>query len=336
VVLCGSAASWMVKHLVYNTGGLYNRITRRIYLQPFSLLETEQYLQSRNVQLNRYELVQLYMAIGGIPHYLKEIKDGGMSVAQHIDALCFQSTGLLRDEFKLMFHALFEQADKHIALLRALAGSHQGLTRPRLIAEAKVSENGSTSKVIEELEHSGFITTYVPFGKTKKDMLHRLTDEYTLFFLRFIESGTQIGTGAWQQMSQSTSYKTWCGYAFETLCLKHIDSLKKAMSIGGVYSTASAFYRKGTETEPGVQIDLLLERADQVINLFEMKFSISTITLTSESAQALRRKTWAFAEVTKTKKRLSLVLVSPFGLQHNAHSLGLVDNSLVLDDLFES
>ena len=333
VVLCGSSASWMIENLVNNTGGLYNRITRRIYMKPFSLAETQKYFQHKQFNFTNYEIVELYMALGGIPHYLKEV-NGAKSVVQNVDSICFSDTGLLKDEFSKLYFSLFENAEKHLAIIRALSTSKQGLTRQKVVELAKVAENGNTSKVLEELEQSSFITAYHPFGKVKKDMLYRLTDEYSLFYLQFIENKAHEGSGIWQHLSQTQAYKTWCGYAFESVCFKHIASIKKALGISGIYAASATFYKKATDEQRGAQIDLLLDRADNVINVFEVKFHNAEITLNKEQADALRRKLWTFAEVTKTRKRLSLALITTYGLHRNVHSSGLVETILTLDDLF--
>ncbi|MEZ4985961.1 MAG: ATP-binding protein [Saprospiraceae bacterium] len=333
VVICGSAASWMIRHLINNTGGLYNRITRRIYMYPFSLKEVQEYLRERKINFSSYEIVQLYMAVGGIPHYLKEIK-GDKSVAQNIDDLCFSPSGLLKDEFGLMFLSLFDHAEKHIAIIRALATSKQGLPRHEIVRKAKVSENGNTTLVLEELEQSGFISSYLPYGKIKKNKLYRLTDEYSLFYLQFVENTKHDGIGTWLHISQSQTYKIWAGYAFESICIKHLASLKHALGISGVYTLSSSFYEKGTSEHQGVQIDFLLDRADNIINVFEIKFYNKEYTLTKDQAESLRRKLWAFEAATKTRKRLSLVLVTTFGITTNQHSSGLVEKVLTLDDLF--
>ena len=333
VVLCGSSASWMIQKIINNTGGLYNRITKRIFLKPFTLAETKQYLTNQYFNFTNQQITELYMAIGGIPHYLKEVK-GNKSVVQNIDDLCFSDTGMLKNEFPFMFFSLFENAEKHVAIIRALATSNQGLPREKIISLGQLPENGNTSKVLEELEQSGFITSYYPFGKKKKGKLFRLTDEYSLFYLRWIENKVHEGSGTWQHLSQTPQYKTWSGYAFESICLKHIPQIKKALSIGGVYSLSSTFYKKGTATEKGAQIDLLLDRNDRVINVFEIKFSNREISLTKKHADTLRRKLWTFEETTKTRKQLQLVMITTFGLKHNMHSLGLVQDVLVLDDLF--
>ena len=334
VVICGSASSWMIEHLVNNTGGLYNRITKRIYMQPFTLSETKLYLDSKGYRFSNYQIAELYMAIGGIPHYLKEIK-GNRSTIQNIDLLCFSSNGLLRDEFSLMFSSLFENAEKHRAIIRALATSKQGLTRQKIVSISKVAENGNTTKVLEELQQSGFITSYYPFGKKKKGMLYRLTDEYSLFYLQFIENSAHEGLGTWKHLSQTQAYKTWRGYAFESLCLKHLTQIKKALSIGGVYSQSSSFYKKGTKEEKGTQIDLVLDRNDQVINLFEIKFSNKPFVITKSYAEQLRQKIWTFQAMTKTRKQLTLIFITTFGLTQNQYSLELVMDDLTLDDLFE-
>ena len=333
VVICGSAASWMIENVVNDRGGLHNRITRRIHLKPFTLLETERYFQSRYIDFNRYQIVQIYMALGGVPHYLKEIK-GDKSAIQNIDDICFADEGILKTEFSRLYPSLFDNAEKHIAVIKALASAKQGLTRAAILAISKLPENGKTSRILKELDESGFITAYYPYGKIKKDMIYRLTDEYSLFYLQFIENNANEGSGIWQQLSQTQTYKTWTGYAFESLCLKHLPSIKQAMSIGGIYSKSATFYKKGTDTEEGAQIDMLLDRSDQMINIFEIKFNTESFSLTKSYAEKLAQKMRVFKETTKTNKNISLTLISAFGLKHNQHSLGFVQKVLTLDSLF--
>jgi uncharacterized protein len=333
VVICGSAASWMIQKIVNDRGGLHNRITKRVFLNPFTLSETEIYLQNHNIFYNRYQIIQIYMSIGGIPHYLNEIK-AGLSAIQNINDICFSKNGLLRDEFSRLYDALFANAQNHIAAVRALSQSRQGLTRPDIIKNAQLSEGGNTSRVLEELEQSGFITSYYPFDKRKKDMLYRLTDEYSLFYLRFIEHNKDGGNDTWNQLSQTQSVKIWSGYAYENTCLKHLPNIKKALGISGVYTRSSTFLQKGNAEEKGAQIDLVLDRNDQIINLFEIKFYNTEFTLSESDAKALRNQMWVFKERTKTKKHLMIVLLTTFGMEHNKHSLGLIENILTMDALF--
>jgi hypothetical protein len=333
VVLCGSAASWMIDQVVNDKGGLHNRITQHIYLKPFTLNETERYFQSRQILFNRYQIVQIYLAIGGVPHYLKAIK-GDKSAVQNIDDLCFAEDGILKKEFLRLYPALFEKPEQHIMVIRALAKGRQGLTRPAILAACKLPDNGNSSKVLEELTESGFITAYHPYGKIKKDTLYRLTDEYSLFYLHFIENNLNETAGTWQRLSQTQTYKIWSGYAFESLCFKHLAAIKQALSIGGIYSVAATFYEKGTNTKPGAQIDLLIDRNDQVINVFEIKFNTEAFSLSKASADALSQKVSIFKSSTKTNKQIFLTLISAFGLKHNQHSLGLAQQVLTLEDLF--
>ncbi|MGB0985427.1 MAG: AAA family ATPase, partial [Saprospiraceae bacterium] len=333
VAICGSAASWMIRKVVNNRGGLYNRITKRIYLSPFTLHETEIYLQSRNIQLDRYQITQLYMSLGGIPHHLKEVKNGKTGI-QNINQICFSPNGLLRDEFLRLYPALFAHADNHIKIIRTLGNKPQGLTRNEIIELSNVSAGGSMTRTLEELEHSGFITAYRPYRKKKKTKLYRLTDEYSLFYLKFIEGNQYEGNDTWHHLSQTQIYKTWSGYAFESICLKHIPQIKKALGISGIYSVSSAFYHKGTKEIKGTQIDLLIDRKDRAINLVEIKFYNEPITISKSYAENLRTKQSVFRAVTKTPKQLFTTFISTFGINDNQHSLGLIAQSLTLDDLF--
>ncbi|MEM6700538.1 MAG: ATP-binding protein, partial [Bacteroidota bacterium] len=289
VVICGSAAAWMIQKVVNNKGGLHNRITKRIYLAPFTLAETATFLESRNIYFDPYQIIQLYMAMGGIPHYLKEV-ESDKSAVQNIDYICFSKNGLLRDEFLRLYPSLFSNADNHFQVVRALATKRQGLTRKEIAQQSKVADGGGLTKVLEELTYSGFVSLFPVFGKKKRGKLYRLTDEYSLFYLQFIESQEHQTSAVWQHLSQTPQYKSWSGYAFESICLKHIEQIKDALKISGIYSSASSYYRKGNDTQQGVQIDLLLDRNDQVINLFELKFHQEPFVITKSYAAQLRQK----------------------------------------------
>jgi AAA+ ATPase superfamily predicted ATPase len=334
VVICGSAASWMIQNVVNNKGGLHNRITRRIQLFPFNLYETDAFLRSKHILLDQYQIIQLYMAIGGIPHYLKEV-EAGKSAAQNIEQICFSTTGLLNDEFMRLYPALFEDATHHISIIRAMAQKWKGLTRQEIIAATNLPDGGNLTRYLDELVHSGFITLYPAFGKKQKDLLYRLTDEYSLFYLHFLQKNKHPKKNTWQQLSQTQEFKSWCGYAFENLCLKHVEQIKKALGISGIYSETGCFYHKGTATQQGVQIDLLIDRKDNVINLFEVKFYSEPFSINKSYAAELREKVNAFKSLTATRKQIFLNLLSTYGLKSNEHSLGLINADLPMDVLFE-
>lgn len=333
VVICGSAGSWMVQRVVNDRGGLHNRITRRIHLEPFTLPETEAFLHSRGIYFDRYQITQLYMAMGGVPHYLKEV-DASKSAVQNIDTICFSKTGLLTDEFERLYPALFTNSEQHVAIIRALAQKKIGLTRNETAGLSKLPNGGGLTKVLDELVQSGFVNAYFAYSKKKREKLYRLTDEYSLFYLQFIEPHIHQGSETWQHLSQTGGYKAWAGYAFEGICLKHLPQIRKALGISGIYSIASVFHKRGTEEETGIQIDLVLDRNDHTINLFEVKFHNKPFVLTKEYAEKMRQILWSFQEATQTRKHLSWVFIASFGLAPNQHSLGLVSKVLTLDDLF--
>ncbi len=334
VVICGSAASWMINNIVRDRGGLHNRITRRIHLQPFTLAETEEYFKSRAIRFDRYQLIQLYMAAGGIPHYLKEA-EGGKSAAQNIDQMCFSPAGLLRDEFSMLYSALFDHPEDHIRIIRSLAAGWQGLTRNEIIEKGNLPNGGNTTRALEDLVTSGFISAYYAFGKKKKEMRYRLTDEYSLFYLKFIEEYKGEGKGIWQSLSQTQTWKSWSGYAFENICLKHLPQIKKQLGISGVYTETSSFYSKGNRYQPGIQIDLLIDRNDHVINLCEMKFYKAEFVATKEFAKEVRTKIALFQSLTNTKKQIFFTLITTFGSIPNEYSIGQIDQTLTMDALFE-
>ncbi len=332
VVICGSAASWMIQKVVNHRGGLHNRITKILHLKPFSLRETEIYLQHRNINLDRYQIAQIYFATGGVPHYLKEIKNG-KSAVQNINDICFAPTGLLNKEFTRLYHSLFQNAERHIKIIRALADIQKGAERKEIARRVDMTDGGGFKRTLEELEYSGFIASYYPFGKKRKGVLYRLTDEYSLFYLKFIENKKSLETDVWQKLSQSQTYKTWTGYAYENLCLKHIPQIKKAMSIAGIYSEASSFYHKGNDELPGLQIDLLIDRSDRIFNLFEFKFENNPDMLRKDFIENLRKKESIFKELTGTKKQIFSVLITTFPPIENANS-NAISSILTLDDLF--
>ena len=150
LITCGSAASYMVKKIIKSKGGLHNRLTKTIPLSPFNLWETRDLLKKNNVNLTRYDILLIYMAMGGVPFYLNQIKTG-MSVAQIIDEMCFQNNGFLREEFNKIFASLFDQHDNHEKIVRALSTIRKGNTRNQILKKTKIKTGGRLSIALEEL-----------------------------------------------------------------------------------------------------------------------------------------------------------------------------------------
>jgi len=332
LVICGSAASWIINKLINHKGGLHNRVTERIKLEPFTLHEAEQLLKLKNPALTRYQILQLYMVMGGIPFYLNRVSPH-YNAMQNIEQICFAADGLLRLEFDNLFRALFSKAERHVAIVRAIAQKSKGLTRKEIIKYSKIANSGTLTSILDELEKSGFIRRYNPFNKKKKNSLYQLVDFYALFYLRFIEHSDPADLYNWSNAIDMPAYRVWSGYAFEQICLYHIHQIKVALGIRGVISNTFAW--KSQKSEKGAQIDLIIDRRDQVINLCEMKFSVEPYTVTKSYAQQLRQKVAVFRAETGTKKAIFITMITTYGLNQNAHSRGLVQNDLEMGVLFE-
>jgi uncharacterized protein len=331
LVGCGSAASWMINQLIHNHGGLHNRLTERIALQPFTLAESEAFLKAKGGVFDRYQLLELYMTMGGIPYYLENVQVN-RSVAQNIDRMFFSMGGILNTEYGDLYRSLFSNPNKHIAIVEALAQKAKGLLRKELLTLTKLPDGGSTTKVLEELEQSGFIKRYFPFGKGKRDSLYQLIDPFTLFYLTFVKDSKADDEGSWMAQLNNPKWQAWSGYAFEYLCRYHIQGIKKQLGISGIYTEISAW--RSQNSENGAQIDLIIDRNDRVINICEMKFSIKSFTITKSYADNLRHKLTTFRDETGTNKTLFLTLITAFGLKPNAYSAQVVNDTLTMDALF--
>jgi len=329
LVVCGSAASWMLSKLINNKGGLHNRVTKSIRLMPFTLQETEAYLSTKGIVFDRYQIIQLYMAMGGIPFYLNEIMSG-RSAFQEIDRLCFAEGGLLINEYGNLYRSLFNNPERHMAIIEGLSQKNMGMTRAEVIEASGLSNGGNITKSLMELEQSGFITLTHPFEKKVKTGIYRLTDQYSLFYLKFMKDKRSFGEGAWLSRIDSPVWRAWSGYAFENICFTHISNIKKALGISGVYTEISSW----SDAAKGAQIDLLIDRRDQVISLCEIKFSIDPYNITKTYRAELEKKLSAFRTVTKTRKSVFLTMITTFGVEENAHSIGFVQNSVTMNDLF--
>lgn len=331
LIVCGSAASWMIHKLINNRGGLHNRVTQRMRIEPFSLRECEQLMQYKKINLDRYQLIQLYMVLGGIPFYWDDVEKG-LSAAQNIQKLCFSSNGLLKAEFSNLFKSLFSHAERHEEIVAALSKKNKGLTREEILEQISLANGGGFSRLLEELEESGFIRKYLPFGKKSRESLYQLSDFFSLFHLKFMEENKETDKNHWLKMIDSPIHRSWSGYAFEQVCMSHVPEIKRALGIEGM--EAHVFSWKSQKQQNGAQIDLVIDRRDGAINVCEMKFSVNLFSIDKKYDAELRNKIGAFKEETKTRKSVFLTMVTTFGLQRNAYA-GNVQNDLEMDSLFE-
>ena len=231
LVICGSAASWIIKKIINDRGGLHNRITTQIRLMPFSLFETKEFLELNEVHLTLKDISQLYMAVGGIPFYLRDVKPG-KSVPQILDDLLFREQATLKREFQNLYASLFKNSELHEKIVETLASKNKGLNRKDIIKQTGLKSGGGLSLALRELIECGFVKKIFPINQSKDSILFRLVDEYSLFYFKFLKG--QVKTTSWQVISQMSSFKIWSGFAFETLCLKHTQQIKQALGIHGI------------------------------------------------------------------------------------------------------
>ncbi len=332
LVICGSAASWIIKKIINDTGGLHNRITTHVQLIPFTLHETRSFLEMNYISLTTKDIAQLYMCIGGIPFYLKNVKPG-RSVAQILDDLFFVPQASLKQEFRNLYAALFKNSEQHEQIVAALTTKNKGLTRSEIIDKTGLDSNGGLTILLKELIECGFVKQVFPPSGKKKKSLYRLIDEYTIFYFKFLKNSTlKI---SWQQISKQSIYTIWLGFAFENLCFKHIAPIKKALGINGVITNEYTWARKGNDSKQGTQIDLIIDRADNCINLFELKFNKQPYEISKTYAEQLQQKIEVFKTQDSTKKNIFLTFLTASGVIKNKYYLSIVTNQLTIEDLFE-
>lgn len=335
LVVCGSAAAWMIKKIIANKAGLHNRLTRpSIQLMPFTLSETENYLKARHIVMERKQLIDIYMTLGGVAYYLNLVPHGKSS-AEIINALFFMNNAPLRLEFHHLFSSLYQHSEKHIAVIKLLATTRQGLTQNEIFEKIpNISSGGGAITILEELEHCGFILKLPEYGKKKKDSRYRLIDAFSLFYLKWVDGIGETSETYWLRKMGSATYYAWAGYAFENLCFQHYSVIVKALELSVTAEAKSGWIFKGNDQEQGVQIDLIIDRSDKCINLCEIKFYDDEFVIDKSYAEVLRRKKSIFRKKTKTRKTLFLTMISTYGVTKNSLYFNCVDQQLMMDVLF--
>lgn len=342
VIVCGSAASWIIKNLIYAKGGLHNRLTRTLRLDPFTLSESWAYLKARGISLSHHQIVELYMVLGGVPHYLSQIPKG-LSAHQAVNRLCFQETGALYGEFNKLFSSLFYHSDRHIHLIQEIAKVRNGISRKNLIERLETGSGRALSADLSELEEAGFIASFIPYGHQKKEVYYRIIDEYSHFYLKWIKGApkgifSKSDPHYWNKKSGSPAWRSWAGYAFESLCYKHISQIQNALGLSRISCEIGAWRyipRKGS-SDKGAQIDLLFDRRDGIISICELKYSEGEFVIDKAYAEELKYKMENFKTHARTgKKHLFLVMVTRCGVRRNQYYDELVSNEVVVENLFE-
>ena len=332
-IVCGSATSWMVEKLDNNRGGLFNRQTCRLYLEPFSLSETELFLKSRNIYWSRYDIVLCYMIMGGIPFYLR-LLNPDLSFSENIDNIFFRKRAELWDEFEHLYFTLFSNSEQYIKIAEALSKKKKGLKREEIVKITGLHANGNLTKMLDNLEKSGFIRKNNEYGNKKKEITYQLSDYYSMFYFRFLKDNYGKDEHFWTNTADNPSRTVWAGLTFEQVCKDHINEIKNKLGIRGVLTEISSWQKKNDDSSDGTQIDLLIDRRDKVINLCEIKFVSGPYEINKEYDIQLRNKVNIFRSVTKTNKTIQLTMITTYGLKRNMYS-NYVAKEICMDDLFE-
>lgn len=333
LIICGSATSWIVKKIIHNHGGLHNRLTKRIHLKPFTLSETEDFLKQKGIKWSRYDIARCYMTMGGIPYYLDYLTAGSQGLNANIDELFFTEHAPLREEYDILFSSLFHNFKAHVKVIEALAKKNCGMSRKEIISAVNMRSGGELSEVLNDLEACGFIRRYHTYGKTERDAIYQLIDFYSLFYLHFVKNVSPSINRYWTAIANTGKTNAWLGYSFEILCLLHIEQIRQALGFSAVACEYSTWRVKGNEESHGAQIDLVIDRNDNIINLCEMKFSRNEFEITKNYESVLANKIEQFRTQTKTRAALHLTMITTFGVKSNMHS-GIVDAETCLDDFF--
>ena len=331
LIVCGSATSWINDHLINNTGGLYGRLTRQIHLSPLTLRETEKLMVSNGIELDKYDIVQSYMIFGGIPYYINAFTKG-KSLSWNVDHLIFGRDAAFSDEFDRMFDSLFVNSAEYKRMIRFISKSKSGFTREE-IASGIVTSGGYLTKMLKTLKENGFISAFRDFSGKSKNTRYKVTDPFCLFYLRFNDHKTTQDEMFWQNNQFLPAVNTWRGFAFENVCFLHIPQIKSALGIASVATDVSSWSFKENEIHDGTQIDMLVSRADRIINLCEIKFSVSEYVITKEYDERLRKRMQTFMEVVRPKYAIHNTLITTYGLKQNNYS-SRFQNVITLQDLF--
>lgn len=326
-IACGSATSWILNNLLYDKGGFAHRITRRIHLGQMNLKECEEFLKYKGIDIPRHQIVEFYMFFGGVPYYYSLI-DKRISLAQNVNELFFSENGALKNEFTFLFSTLFKHPERHIEIIKALSVSKNGLTKNELSENASDVTGGSLDRTIQELIECDFIRKYNGFAKKSKGANYQIIDPMLLFYLKYVE---KEGKKDWMSFVGSNKYNSWCGDAFEVVCLLHVNQIKQLLGISGIQTEECSWRSK--KKEDGAQIDLLIDRNDKVVTICEMKYYAGKFNLNNKYSENLENKRHVFLEETKTKKATNIVMITSYGITENSNRNSIV-NEFTEDQLF--
>lgn len=334
LIVCGSATSWMMRTIIDSKGGLHDRITHELHLHPFNLGETECFLQNMGINWDRLSILQTYMVLGGIPYYLGLLRSQ-QSLAQNIDSLFFYPNAEMKREFRRLYKTLFRLPEPYMEIIRILAEKRSGFTRDQIAQKLGKTDNGHLSEKLEDLVNCDIIRLYNMKHKkiSSRNGLYQLMDFYTLFYLTFIEKAS-VDEHYWTHHLNTPEVNAWLGLAFERVCLAHIPQIKEKLRIDLMATEYYSWRCVTDESHPqGAQIDLLIERADRVINLCEIKYCESAYLITKDDDAKMRNRISSFRLDTGTKSAIWPTYITTYGLSQGEYS-NSIQWQVTMDDLF--
>lgn len=332
LIVCGSATSWMLDNIINNHGGLYNRLTLQMLLEPLSLNVCKQYFDAKGFGYREHELAELYMVFGGVPYYYSLMRKN-LSVSQNIDQLIFAANGQLRKEKTELFRSLFRHSEDYITIINALSSKSKGLNRKELLETTKLNNNARFTRMLDELEDCRFIRHYDSYDNRKRQVLYQVIDPLLYFWHQIVERNQNQDPEFWSHSQNTPLFNTWSGLAFEMLCLNHVPQIKQALGISGLQTSVYS-WRSPQDAEDKVQIDLLIDRADRCVNLCEMKFYYKEYEMTKQERERMELRLHSFMERAEPRKSIRLTMITSYGLKRNSNSY-IIQNEITLADLFK-
>ena len=332
VIICGSANSWIVNELINNHGGLYGRVTKEIKLSPLSLKECELFFNKKNINFSRYDIVQAYMAVGGIPYYLNYFEPR-LGIYENIDKIFFSKSAPLRVEYDRLFASVFSNSNLAKKIVELLSTKNIGYTREEIVKKLSIDNNKTTGDTLNALLSSDFVIKFRPLTENRKTLYYKLIDPFCIFYMKFIKDSTSLDIDLFSNESLSQKVVTYRGIAFENVCFNHIEQIKNALKISAIRTSQSTFIYKGDKDTQGAQIDLIIERSDNIINLCEIKFYSNEYTNTKEKHLSLMNKKDALSKFILKKQIIKNVLITTYGIKQNEYQWDY-DKIIILDELF--
>jgi AAA+ ATPase superfamily predicted ATPase len=289
LILCGSIASFMVEK-VLKSSALYGRIETELEVPAFKLIETQRMLPGKGFD----EIVQAHLLTGGVPKYLELMRDYP-SVQLALQDLAFKPDGYFTTEYQRIFASHFGRNPDFEAIIRALAARPLGLMREELAQTAKITPGGRLSEHLRDLESAGFMSAETPFhrGLESRQIKYFLCDAYLRFYFAFIRPNLKkirAGQGAniLAGLFGNSAMQAWMGRSFEYLCLQHALEISRIVGFSAVDFKMGPYFSPARRGTPGVQVDLVFDRADNVLTVCEMKHSSKPVGI--EVIASMKRK----------------------------------------------